>query len=147
MKKPIKYEAFGFPILLHGVKFKTEGRHKYPDIPHQQLAKVLFIAVLKKPAPLTGAELKFLRKYLDLNQSGFSKLIGVKNHVNIVQWEAKNQGPTLMKQQSELLASIKIVMEHAKREIRFIEYYRDLVKDGLDESQSDLLEINISDVA
>lgn len=147
MKTPIKYEGFGFPILLRGVKYKTEGKHKYPEIPHQQVAKALFIAVLKKPAPLTGAELKFLRKYLDLNQTAFAKLIGSPNHVNIVQWEAKDQGPTLMQQQSELLARIKIVMEYAKREIRFAEYYRDLVKDGLDENKSDLLEIDIRDVA
>lgn len=147
MKTNIRYMGFGFPVFLIGVDTVEGGDgSSYLDIPHQKLAKSLFLALLLKPTFLTGAELKFLRKYLDLTQEEFAKLIGAKGHSNIAGWENKGQKPTGMVEQAEMIARLKLAVEFSDGAIKFEEFYSNIVKLGLAKDNK-IIELNMQNVA
>lgn len=147
MKTNIRYMGFGFPILLVGVEaMKSEDGSSFLDIPHQKLARSLFLAVLLKPAPLTGAELKFLRKYLDLTQEQFAKLIGAKSHSNVAIWENKGQQPTGMIEQAEMIARLKLAVDYSGGAVKFEDVYSNIIKTGLAKEEK-IIELNMQDVA
>lgn len=143
----MRYMGFGFPIILLGVKnLKSSKGHSYLDIPHQQLAQSLFVAILMKPGFLSGAELKFLRKHLDLTQQSFAQCIGVKGHSNIAGWEGKGQDPTGMLEATEILVRLKLAVEFSKGAIKFKDFYSRIIKPGLS-SENQILEIDVKNVA
>ena len=147
MKTNIRYLGFGFPVLLLGVEtVEGDGSYSYLDIPHQKLARNLFMAVLLQPGPLTGAELKFLRKYLDMTQDEFAKLIGAKGHSNIAGWENKGEKPTGMVEQTEMIARLKLAVEFSGGAIKFEEIYAKVIKTGITKEES-IIELRMQDVA
>ena len=109
MKQNILYHGFGFPVFLKGVEFKGEGDDRYLDIRHEDLAADIFEAVLEKPAPWTGAELRFVRKHMDMTQVEFATFAHVKTHSSIVGWEKKNMSPTGISEPAELFIRMKIL--------------------------------------
>jgi len=132
MKTNIRYMGFGFPIVLVGVEaMKSEDGSSFLDIPHQKLARSLFLAILLKPSPLTGAEFKFLRKYLDLTQEQFAKFIGAKSHSNVSIWENKGQQPTGMIEQAEMIARLKLAVDYSGGAVKFEDVYSNIIKTGL----------------
>lgn len=147
MKTNIRYMGFGFPIVLVGVEaMKSEDGSSFLDIPHQKLARSLFLAVLLKPAPLTGAEFKFLRKYLDLTQEQFAKLIGAKSHSNVAIWENKGQQLTGMIEQAEMIARLKLAVDYSGGAVKFEDVYSNIIKTGLAKEEK-IIELNMKDVA
>ena len=147
MKTNVRYMGFGFPVFLLGVETVEVGDSRfYLDIPHQKLAKNLFLAVLLKPTFLTGAELKFLRKHLDLTQEEFAKVIGAKGHSNIAGWENKGQRSTGMVEQAEIMARLKLAVEFSDGAIKLDQFYATIVKSGLIKD-SKIIELNMQDVA
>lgn len=147
MKTNVRYMGFGFPVFLLGVDaVKDSDGTSYLDIPHQKLAHSLFLAVLRKPALLTGAELKFLRKYLDLTQEEFAKIIGAKNHSNVAGWERKGEKPTGMVEQAEMIARLKIAVEFSEGAITFEDLYASVIKTGLGKDGK-IIELDMNDVA
>ena len=147
MKTNVRYMGFGFPVFLLGVDaVKDSDGTSYLDIPHQKLAHSLFLAVLRKPALLTGAELKFLRKYLDFTQEEFAKIIGAKNHSNVAGWESKGEKPTGMVEQAEMIARLKIAVEFSEGAIKFEDLYASVIKTGFGKSGK-IIELDMKDVA
>jgi putative zinc finger/helix-turn-helix YgiT family protein len=55
-----------------------------------ELNRVLAEAVIRKPARLTGGEIRFLRTYLGYSSADFAKLIG-GNPATISRWETDKQ--------------------------------------------------------
>ncbi len=110
------------------------------------LARNKLALLLLKPAFLTGAELKFLRKYLDLTQEEFAKLIGAKGHSNIAGWENKGQKPTGMVEQAEMIARLKLAVEFSDGAIKFEAFYARIVKLGLAKDNK-TIELNMQNVA
>lgn len=108
MKHNVLYKGFGFPVLLKGVEYKGEGPDRYLDIPHEELASRLLEALLVKPAPWTGAEMRFVRKELDMTQAEFAKLIHVKNHSTVVGWEKKDLHPTGISEPAEVFIRLQV---------------------------------------
>jgi DNA-binding transcriptional regulator YiaG len=147
VEKSMRYMGFGFPIYLVGVKNLSSSKgHSYLDIPHHKLAQSLFLAILMKPSFLSGAELKFLRKHLNLTQQAFAKSIGVKGHSNIAGWEGKGQDPTGMLEATEILVRLKLAVEYTKGSVKIKDFYSRIVKPGLTHDKQ-ILEIDVKNVA
>lgn len=108
MKQDVLYRGFGFPVLLKGVEFKGEGADRYLDIPHEAIARQLLEVLLLKPSPWTGAELRFVRKELDMTQTEFAKLIHVRNHSSVVGWEKKDELPTGISEPAEVFIRLQV---------------------------------------
>lgn len=51
-----------------------------------ELLKLLASAIVRKPTPLTGAEIRFIRKFLDMNGETFANVLGV-DKTTLSKWE------------------------------------------------------------
>src|SRR5262245_56998484 len=76
-KKGFIYKGAGFPVTLIGFPFKTIHGDEVLDVDMDQLDLAIAFAVLSKPAPLTGHEIKFLRTIVGLSLQNFGKELGV----------------------------------------------------------------------
>lgn len=83
------YEGLGFPIKLIKCPMKKVCGEWVLDINLDKLQMDMLKALIHKPVPLTGAELRFIRKFLELSTTAFGKLVGV-SHPAVLKWE-KNQ--------------------------------------------------------
>jgi len=84
--KTFVYRGFGFPITLIKAPMKKMLSGWVVDIDMQKLEEVVLFALIHKPASLTGNELRFMRKVLELNTTDFGRLLGV-THAAVVKWE------------------------------------------------------------
>lgn len=146
MAENILYHGFGFPVLLKGVAYKGEGPDRYLDIPHEQVSKLLLDAILRKPNPWTGAELRFVRKEMDLTQGQFAKLVHAKSYSNVVSWEGRENESTGLSEQAELYMRLRVVSElfGDARLMEFFHLFRDRI---LASAEKKPLEIQVSLVA
>lgn len=89
------YEGFGFPLTLIHCPMKKVFGEWVLDINLDKLQLDMLKALIYKPVPLTGAELKFIRKFLELSTTSFGKLLGV-SHPAVLKWEKEqvNINPT-----------------------------------------------------
>jgi putative zinc finger/helix-turn-helix YgiT family protein len=119
-------------VTLIGIDLIECGNcgNKDPVIPHiNELRSVIAEALISKPARLSGRELRYLRKYLELSAREFSKLIHV-DPSTLSKWE---NGEDKVGPQSDLVVRALIA---AKKE----ENYQELVEklNALDESRNAL---------
>jgi DNA-binding transcriptional regulator YiaG len=80
------YEGLGFPIKLIKAPMKKVFGEWFIDLDMNKLQLFVLNALAYKPSSLTGAELRFIRKYLRMTTTDFGKLFGV-SHVAVVKWE------------------------------------------------------------
>ena len=89
--KKFLYEGFGFPILLLNVPIREIRGVEVPDINYNVLQKIVLEELTRKPAPLTGDEVRFIRQYFELTLVEFAKRFGV-THPAVLKWEkSKNK--------------------------------------------------------
>lgn len=86
IEKEIVYEGLGFPVVLRNVPMIEIRGVWTPDIDLNVLQKVVLLALAHHSADLTGNQIRFIRSWLGLTQSEFSKLFGI-THPAIVKWE------------------------------------------------------------
>jgi putative zinc finger/helix-turn-helix YgiT family protein len=91
------YSSCGLPVTLCDVQVRAcptcgERSAAIPRI--EELHQAIAMAVIRKPARFTGAEVKFLRKYLGWSGVDFARHIGVQPEV-VSRWEndRENIGP------------------------------------------------------
>ena len=106
-RKTIKFNGFGFPIILLNSPVKVENGEEIPDVNFNHIQDSLFHALLLKPSRLSGAEVKFLRHYLELTQEVFSKTLKVERSL-ISKWESKDLKVTGMSSHIEIFLRLKL---------------------------------------
>jgi DNA-binding transcriptional regulator YiaG len=90
--KTFVYEAFGFPIKLINVPMKKVLGEWVIDVDFDALEKAILRSLINKRTPLNGAELRFIRKYLDMSTTDFGKIFDV-THAAISKWESGKTHP------------------------------------------------------
>jgi DNA-binding transcriptional regulator YiaG len=80
------YRGLGFPIKLINVPMKKVFGEWCIDINMNKLMLVVLKALIHKPIPLSGDELRFIRSYLQMSMAEFGKTFGV-SHVAVLKWE------------------------------------------------------------
>jgi DNA-binding transcriptional regulator YiaG len=89
-----RFNEVGLPVVLVNVELVEckECGTVEPIIPDVNgLMNVIAFAVIAHPCKLTGAEIKFLRKYLGIGGDEFSKLANV-DRTTLSKWENNQQG-------------------------------------------------------
>lgn len=81
-----RYDGFGFPIDLLDVPVRNIRGVEVPDINYNSLQRVVLEGLSRKPFPLTGNEIRFIRQSLELTLTDFAKHFGV-THPAVVKWE------------------------------------------------------------
>lgn len=88
-KKTIIYYGLGFPITLVDAPFKKVAGEIVLDVDMNKLQMIVLRFLIFKKTPLTGEQLRFIRKFLEMSTTEFAKKFGV-THPTILKWE-KNQ--------------------------------------------------------
>lgn len=85
-KETLIWEGLGFPIRLVNVPMKMILGEWVIDINLNAFQKIALDMLARKPAPLTGSELRFIIDYLEMSTRDFAKLFGV-THAAVLKWE------------------------------------------------------------
>lgn len=106
-----RFQESGLPhVLLVNIDIIqcTACGNEDPIIPHlNELMSVLALAVIKKPCPLNGQEVRFLRKYLKMTGEQFARHLGMtKFHVSKLENDADPIGP----QSDRLIRAITVCL-------------------------------------
>jgi putative zinc finger/helix-turn-helix YgiT family protein len=96
LNKPYHFVDSGLPnVYLIGIDYRVckECGQQSADIPSlKNLLVVIGRAVVKKEAPLTGAEIRFLRKRLGKKATEFARIIGISDE-QVSRWENGHNPP------------------------------------------------------
>lgn len=79
-RRPYRYQLSGFDVLLSGIAIhQCPGcGTRCPEIPQvSQLHRLVARRLVRKPVPLSGAEIRFLRQTAGFPSKQFAALIGV----------------------------------------------------------------------
>lgn len=87
-RENVVYNGLGFPITLVNVPMKKMLGEWVIDVNMNELMNVVIEGLIKKPYALTGAELRFVRSYLEMTIDEFGKLCGV-SHATVLHWEKR----------------------------------------------------------
>jgi hypothetical protein len=86
----------GFPVVLHNVPMIYVRGVWTPDINYAELHRMVLRALARKPARLTGNQVKFIRQYFDLTLAEFGNYFDV-SHPAVLKWENAGDDATSMK--------------------------------------------------
>ena len=90
MKKKIRkrfvYEGLGFPIILKNISIIKKHGEIIPDIDFNRLQKIVLLNLCHKNEPLTGNEIRFIRKFFEMTLTEFGKNFGC-SHAAVMKWE------------------------------------------------------------
>src|SRR5579862_1206956 len=85
-KETFIFNGLGFPIQLIDCPMKKVLGEWVIDINLNDLQLFVFKDLIHKPSNLTGREIRFMRKFMDLTTEEFGKKLGV-THAAVVKWE------------------------------------------------------------
>ncbi len=89
------YKGFGFPVALLNVPMVQVRGAWTPDVDFNALSHRLLQALSRKPARLTGREVRFIRHSLSMTLEQFAHRFGV-THPAVIKWESAGNRPTVM---------------------------------------------------
>jgi DNA-binding transcriptional regulator YiaG len=112
----ILYEGLGFPIYLINVPMRKVFGEWIIDINFNHLQLTVLKMLTRKPAPLTGGELRFIIDFLEISTRDFAKIFGV-THTAVLKWtkESSKMNPsTEIYLRLHLLNYLKVTDEEFK---------------------------------
>jgi DNA-binding transcriptional regulator YiaG len=123
------FEGLGFPIKLINAPMKKVFGEWAIDINMNKLMLVVLEAMVHKPVALTGAELRFIRSYLQMTSTKFGKIFGV-THAAVLKWESgKNKvSPSL-----ELCIRLHVLNHLRAKDKEFRALFKELSLEKLSE--------------
>lgn len=94
--KTFIYKGLGIPVKLVNVPMKKAAGVWCIDINMNKLMLLILRELIHKPTALTGDELRYIRKHLEMTTTEFGKTFGV-SHVAVLKWESEqnNLSPAL----------------------------------------------------
>lgn len=100
------YKALGFPIIIENPKYIEFEGDKVLDVDPEEIQNVIFAVLITKPARLSGAEVRFMRTYMEATQEVFGKSLLV-DASTVSKWESYDQQFCKMPAQTELLLRMR----------------------------------------
>jgi DNA-binding transcriptional regulator YiaG len=144
--KTVEFRELGFPILLVNPPMINIRGHEVPDINMKMLQETLLRALVDKPARLTGAEVRFVRKYTRTTQKDLARLLGQANHSGVSQWESREDDSSGMKRPTEALLRIWMAARTGE-EGRIKDLMEQTFTEALRRDPTEPLRIDLADVA
>lgn len=94
--------GFGFPVVIDQVEIEVVGNEEIPLIDYGQLNLQVIGYLRLKPSKLTGKEVRFLRRALEMTLQQCGTAFGV-THSAVIAWEKTGDEPTHMERGMEKL--------------------------------------------
>lgn len=108
IQKSFTYEGLGFPIHLTNVPLVEVRGEFILDINFNHLQKAVLLHLCHKKTPLTGNEVKFIRKYFSLTKTAFGQLFGY-SHSAVLKWENQEDSIARMAPTTEIYLRLHIL--------------------------------------
>jgi len=112
----VMFMELGFPIVLVDPKMVEIRGERVPDVNMRDLQAAVFQLLIVKPARLTGAEVRFVRKYLRLRQVDLAGVLNMANHSVVSQWESREDDPAGMDYNTEVLLRVWMAVRAGQKE-------------------------------
>jgi transcriptional regulator with XRE-family HTH domain len=151
-KKKIKkfiYEGLGFPIVLENVPIINFHGETVPDIDYNQLQKAVLLHLCHKSSPLTGNEIKFIRKYFEMTLAEFGKKFGC-SHVAVIKWEKFGNKFAKIEPTTDICIRLFVFSQLNTKDSAFRRLYDELDITELlkyrNQARDSMLEIDLQDV-
>ena len=141
----VLFMELGFPILLVNPRMVEVRGQQVPDVNLQELQEVVFRQLVVSPVRLTGAEVRFIRKYLRMRQADLAQVLNMANHSVVSQWESRGEDFTGMEYNTEVLLRVWMAAKVGLAD-RPLELLEDRLK-GLSPSRAEPLEIKLPQAA
>ena len=87
--------GWGFPVVFDSVRLAHVRGEWVPLVDYARCEDAVLEALCRKPAALTGSEVRFVRLHFKLTLAEFGKALGV-THVAVRKWEKKADATTGM---------------------------------------------------
>ena len=131
------YKGLGFPIKLINVPMTKILGEWVMDIDMNKFQLFIFHGLIHKPSRLTGCELKFLRKFLEMTTQDLGKKLGV-THPAILKWE-KETAKMSLTQEIYLRMQFSEYLDHKE----VLKIYKEIKPESLSKEIQEPLSINI----
>ena len=110
-KETIVFNHLGFPILLVEWPHMEIDNRWEPDVNYEALEHLVFELLPYKPSRLTGAEIKFVRRHLEMTQAQFARwLQDIKDASTVALWEKFDLNQTNMDSAMEKSLRLQLIV-------------------------------------
>lgn len=99
----IVFKELGFPVVLVDPEMIEVRGERLPNVNMKALQETVFRLLIAKPARLTGAELRFIRKHHRMRQADLARVLNMANHSVVSQWESREDDLTGMEYNTEVV--------------------------------------------
>ena len=130
-KETFIYEGLGFPIELIDTPMKKVFGEWIIDIDMNALQIFVFKGLIHKPYPLTGKEMRFMRKFMEMSTTALGEDLGV-SHATIVKWE---KGETKIGPMQE--AYIRMFLIESLKDRELLNIYKEIKPKMLAEAKNE----------
>jgi len=89
--KNYEFSGLGFPVIFDSVELRFIAGEWLPNISMKTLEDSAFEALLELPARLSGAQVAFIRGYINMTQQEFATNLGLTTHAQVSRWEKNKQ--------------------------------------------------------
>jgi hypothetical protein len=120
--------GFGFPVILRNVPMINVFGQWTPDINYKQLERAILLALVHKPARLSGSEVRFIRHFFKMTLQEFGECFDVR-HTAVLKWEKAQNALTRMDWSTEKDIRLFIVdrlLPDEELEKKIVPLYREL---------------------
>jgi DNA-binding XRE family transcriptional regulator len=125
IQKEFVDHGFGFPVILRDVTMIKVRGEWTPKVDYNRLSLCVLLALVEKPARLTGSEIRFIRHHFEMTLQAFAKRFDV-SHVAVMKWEKTKNRPTAMNWSTEKDIRLHVLSKLAVKPAEFSSHYRDL---------------------
>lgn len=123
--KKFTYEGLGFPVMLKNVSVVTMQGEEVLDIDFNALQKSVLFNLCRKDSPLTGNEIKFIRRYFEMTLSGFGMEFGC-SHAAVLKWEKYENCFAKIEPTTDICIRLFIFSHISKKSAAFRQLYEEL---------------------
>ncbi len=102
------YDGLGFPVILLNFPLIVVRGIQVPDINYNLLQKNVLLALSRKPIPLIGNEVRFIRQYLQMTYTEFTNKFGI-THAIVIHWEKSKNTFAKIQPATELCIRLSIL--------------------------------------
>ncbi len=106
-------DELGLPVIMKDVPVIEVDGMEVLDIDYAKISELLFFALIMKPAPFTGSEVRFMRLFMGLTLEKLATSLHV-THPTIISWEKCGNEATKMTDAAEALLRLFAAQRGAK---------------------------------
>ncbi len=125
------FEGLGFPVELIDCPMKKLLGEWVININIIALQRFVFKGLIHKLYPLTGKEIRFMRKFLEMSTNEFGKKLGV-SHAAVVKWENEQTGISPMQE-----TYIRMFLCEGFKDLEILALYKEIRPEMLAESKTE----------